>query len=29
VPTTSELVDGYLTFLGYADRPAPTVAALV
>ena len=31
--TTSELVpdlvDGYLTFLGYADRPAPTVASLV
>ena len=31
--TTSELVpdlvDEYLTFLGYADRPAPTVASLV
>jgi N-hydroxyarylamine O-acetyltransferase len=33
VTTTSELVpdlvDGYLRFLGYADRPAPTVASLV
>jgi len=33
VTTTSELVpdlvDEYLTFLGYADRPAPTVASLV
>ena len=25
----AELVDGYLTFLGYADRPAPTLESLV